>query len=219
MGKKVHAVTVGTETFTRESDSRTYTHAVVVTRTRAEVDANVARATAERDRHTTTVATLEPAASAPGAAEAYAAARGPLDHLEELVHEEQRGDRPPGLTQRWLSRAYRAEIGELAWGAERPAGYDPRTAPSALTNVNAARSALHATAVQKLADARQQLAIAESALQHQLAKCVGEVTCENWSQSATGAAKLAGDVLKHRPLADVRVTDQVSVRTRATRTK
>lgn len=48
---------------------------------------------------------------------------------------------------------------------------------------------------------------------------VGSIVCENWSQSAKGAAKLADDVRGHRPLADIRVTDDIQTRTRATRAK
>ena len=209
MGKLIHTVKIGNQTFTRESDSRAYTHAVVVVHTQAEHDAEVAKAADKAAATRAKIAALEPLAADPAdqGEEAFWAVEDA--RLEEKVMET-RKDGSVVATARWLTDAFRRECGEVDDGTYNPL---------ALRKRNAVTDAWGKTATRRLYWARRQLEIDLRYLESKKSWPVGEVKCENWSQSAKGAAKLAEDVRRYRPLADIRVTADVEVRQRATRAK
>lgn len=201
MPNRIHTVTVGTETFTRESP-RTYTHAIVITCTQAERDARVGAAAAKVAEIEDAIARATARLDNPGEAEAFAAASARMSHLHEDVTEQLRGlrDNTPVVrdgqpvthtTPRYLSDTYIDAI-----EAELPASvesYRRRQARhTALNREIRAREALLATAQGAIDEYRDDLARAKSALDHaERRHVVGHVTCENWSQSAKVAAREA----------------------------
>ena len=241
MGKNIHTVTIGTQTFTRESDSRAYTHAVVVTVTEAERADRVGKAQAEIDALEGTIATCRPVVSDPANVAAYAAARARFDYLQEEVEEPLRGlaseGRQPLIrdgqvvmhkSPRYLSDSFIDPIEDALPANVKGWQRGGHARDLACAQAREARATLEATPQGALEKATRELEgepgrpqySARARLENAKARyVVGSVTCENWSQSAKGAAKLADDVRKHRPLADVRVTSDIQTRTRATRAK
>lgn len=209
MGKKIHTVTIQGQTFTRESDSREYTHAVYVVVTAAERDAAIANATRRVTEGLAEIARLEPLAAAPADQAEYERTRAAVAYLEEQVPNTDSNTAPGAMTSRWLSREYRESVGEVAG----------QTKFIALDRINAAGNAWRATAGRKLDYARSQLAIDQRYLESCREIVIGKIACENWSSSSHGAGKLADDLKRRRPHADIKITDAVQIRERATRAK
>lgn len=242
MGKIIHTVTIGTETFTRESDSRRYTHAVVVTVTEAERADRVGKAQAEIDQLEAAIAAATARLEEPGQAEAYTAAAAHYAYLQEQVTEPLRGlaseNFQPVVGQdgqvvmhtcpRYLADSYIDPIRDALEANIQGWQRGGRARDIACSHSSKAREAVLATARGALEDATRKLEgepgrpeySARARLEHAKAHyVVGSVTCENWSQSHRGAQKLADDVRKYRPLAAVRITSDIEVRERATRAK
>jgi len=227
MSKRILTVTIDGQAFTRESD-RAYTHAVVIVCTQAERDAKLAVIQARVDAAHADVAEATERLECAGEATAFAEATARLAYLEESVTEPLRGmtseGRAPLLnkttgeivmhtTLRYLSESYidaiedAMPIDKLAQTRRRSSARD-----IACSHCRSARAAVLATAHGKLEDARKRLAREEAAHANAAAHyVVGHITCENWSQSAKGAAKLADDVRKYRPDADIRITTDITV--------
>ncbi len=183
--ENIYSVTLPNGETVERRSPRPYTHAIVTivteayrTRRLAELDTKIIAARAEVER-------LSPAAAAPGAREAYEAAKSRRDYLDEQVQD---GDR---MIQRWLSDAFKTE----ASGLPKPAGvpeYGGAWDGSGFKAVTACNAIYYATAIVQLEGAKDALecAIKQRAHYDQV-YTVGNVLEVNWSQSAKNAAACA----------------------------
>jgi len=212
----------------RKSD-RPYTHAIIVTITEERRATALAKIQKRIDEYEAIVAKNAPLVDLPEQVAAYEAAKARLAYLDEEVEStyqytnQARHDKKSYTTKtaRWLSRAYRNEVGTED---ERKRGRIDSNGDfygdTAFLHRNQADDALVATARGAIESAQLTLSSERGSYERQSERLrVGRVFVHGWSQSAKNAEKAAAAAREENPGATVSITTNITVHVPKSRAK